>query len=1293
MSNGERGDKRGNGLAISRRDFIKSTTGLIGSEAAALLPGGTLAVNGEPQARPVKVEFSHKPQSPSRIPLQPGLNIGRSFYFYDDEPPRPGKRYELAEEGGYTIRNGPDTYNHILMGEGVWYLLVGDKPRFRLFHRTGEGSYAKPGILPDLGVDGRLRVAIAAHDKLKWLDQFDCVDTHFDLGVATWKCSDASIGPSIELTARVLISCNAFIATVTPSSDSASPLHVVWAFGGIRDKGDAVELKRDYARLSNPALPYTELFAGQVDGQCELGLGAARILFDSNDPPTVSPYTADPCALYKVTLRSEPGKTVTSQFLSVWGYSSYNRQGVKDAYARLEGKPFADAAWAEEMKRKWFDHWIGRGLGAESRFLEFRGHAEEAIKERVTFWDAGKRLKITTPDARFDNVVNNEAANLRQQFEYPAFIHGLIGWAKYGKINCGYYGPEAAGYHDEVESSLKFISGAQDSKGRQCYLTPAFTTLHWAEEVDFYYVEQVWYHYRWIGRLDFLKVMWPSVRRSLEHALAASDPDRDGIMTGYYEFWNNDMHSRGGKCAVHTAMAWAALRSATEIAQRVGDQPAASRYETLAKHVYEQLHASLWGAEVGAYCSAEWNGNLRPHPEAQEQFLPVMRDAGDPMRKYMAVRYIRDTLLLRPQPGVTLELMNDWWPIGWSHQYVANGDTALSVLAAFKAGDVDNYWPALKTISESAYLSQSASLRHSQRNNGVGVGMKDLAELQAPFIQAVAEGLFGLEPHFGDNLLILRPNFPSHWEHASITTPDLSYAYRRHGNTISIKCETPVERKVRLAFPVRADVTLVTVNEKEAQPSIVTGVNHARIMVESDSGSTHRFRIRVGENPRVEGQTKIIRAETARFVVHDATVGRVLDPQGKVRGVAIRRRSDGAFEASFVPPQEGRCTVFLEPESGRCSYLHPLDLEVSEPWSIARKYIPAFCEDGPAVSSPRIDYKNKVFLVEIENHTAQELLSPATITIAGKVFRERLRVPPAATGLLRLSLGDIWNRLSPGSTSARVEFAGRADTAEAVNWGLRKDDTLALGERSETIDLKQYYNIDLKTLFSDSTFHWRVDYTGSGVGVDWRVPMPEKDALGYMLMRPPLSQLTWGDLPEHLNCDRTPHWEIPDLRRDYRTPTGIPFLTDEGTKVLALVSTEPYKTLPSAAILCLETPMRLEKVYLLTANLTRTLKCYYPGGEVIAYYTDGSKQVVQLIPPYSMSCMAQHFAPNCYAIPFGKLVGSPVIPQPQSVNLAVSDLLLSPEKSVSHIEFRCVASETIFGIVGVTLLHAGARDV
>ena len=86
----------------------------------------------------------------------------------------------------------------------------------------------------------------------------------------------------------------------------------------------------------------------------------------------------------------------------------------------------------------------------------------------------------------------------REIFEYPAFMHGLT-YAKYGKINHGYYGFETAGMHDEVADSLKFVSGTQDVKGRQRYFMTTFAISDWHEDMDFYFTEQVWWHWRWNG--------------------------------------------------------------------------------------------------------------------------------------------------------------------------------------------------------------------------------------------------------------------------------------------------------------------------------------------------------------------------------------------------------------------------------------------------------------------------------------------------------------------------------------------------------------------------------------------------------------------------------------------------------------------------------------------------------------------------------------------------------------------------------------------------------------------------
>lgn len=1260
---------------IARRDFLRVAGLAVGHNLER--PNGTARLH-------VSVEASHGPRRPAVIPLLPGLNIGRSFYEFGSDPPG-RKQYEPAEGGGFKVHNGADSYNRILMGDGVWFLSAGDKPCLRMQHRTGDGGYARPGILPGLGVDGHMRVAIRAGDRRRWLDEFESIETRFAPGLAQWRCTEGTLGLRVDFETRPLISCNGFAATIDVLTTTEEPLAVIWAVGHIRDDGDVIDLEPGYTRILNPALPYTVIVAGPTKSSCLVRQEPLEIVPDESRA-TPPPLDSQKVAVFEVPVVKAQR---IHQFLCVWGYEGYDSGGVEDALRRLEDRQFADGNWLAEMKTKWLHHWIGRGLEPEKKFIHLRAHLEAAIEENERFWALETRLRIKTSDPRFDNVVNSTAADVRYQFEYPAFIHGLR-WAKYGKINCGYYGQEAAGYHQEVESSLKFISGGQDAKGRLCYLTPAFATLRWAEEVDFYYVEQVWHHYCWTGDIDFLRVMWPSVRRSLEHALEASDPDGDGIMTGYYEFWNNDMHSRGGLCVVQTAMAWAAAVAGREIAAKVGDSTSVSRYTGIAESIERQLNSRLWNSRVGAYCSAEWNGDQRPHPEAQEQFLPIMRGLGDALQKYMAMRYVRDTLFLTPRDGVTLELMNDWWPIGWSHHYVANGDTALSVLAAAKAGDIDHYWPALKTVSESAYLSKDGTLCHTQRNDGTGLGMKHLAELQGPFLQCVVEGLFGAAPAFGENLLVLRPNFPRGWEYAEISTPDFSWEFQRRNQSILLTVRLPVPRRVRLELPIRASVRRALVNSEEASYKLQTEVGACRVVLESKAARQHRFEVWAGSEPVVQGDHQMTAHDSAKFTVQGAVVSRVLDPQGYLDGWAVQRGSNATSEVILAASRCGRPTVFLELQAGESTFLHPLDLEVHKRWSIVRKYVPGFSGNAPSVSSPRIDVQGRALELEAENHTADEWSSPFRVTVAGKSFDASERIPARSRRTMRLDLRSVWNRLSPGTTLIEVESAGDRDSAGASQWEWPEKQVAALQPRFRALDLEKHYNIDLDKLYSPD-FRWRLDYTGKGAGVDWREPMPRRDQRGYELIHPAMNQFLWGCLPEQHLCDQHhPYWDVKAFGGYLETPIGVPFLCDRGKRILALSCTEPYEQLPSSVTVRLANPEQIEKVYLLTANLTKTLKCYYPGAEVVLRGVDGSERLHTMAPPYTMSCIAQNFTPHCYAIPFGKLKDTTTLPSDDAY-LAISDVPLAHSEMVREIEFRCVATETLFGLVAVTLLLSDRR--
>jgi len=245
-----------------------------------------------------------------------------------------------------------------------------------------------------------------------------------------------------------------------------------------------------------------------------------------------------------------------------------------------------------------------------------------------------------------------------------------------------------------------------------------------------------------------------------------------------------------------------------------------------------------------------------------------------------------------------------------------------------------------------------------------------------------------------------------------------------------------------------------------------------------------------------------------------------------------------------------------------------------------------------------------------------------------------------------------------------------------------------------TVALAPFYNIALERLYGKE-FFWRHDYTGCGIGIDWRDPMPLKDARGYYLPTRPIDQFEYHTLPEGVYG--TASFEPPPFSGVITTPFGISFDVGahplpSGAKgnILALASTEPYEQLPSQAILTLPKPQRLEKIYLLTANLTKTVKCYYPGAEIIVHYTTGEKETHQLIPPYTMSCFGQRFCPRTYAIPFGRINGdvTPLNIGGDQPLLAATDVALDPARAVRQIELRCVASETVFGIMGITLLEA-----
>ena len=1246
----------------------------------------------------VDAAFVHGPQKPSEIPIVPPLNVGRSFFvpdvkgipgafvgdFFKSKGNRSGGPYfEPAGSDSYGIHNGQGEYFYFISvgnTSGYFFLRVSDRPHFSIYTQAPSGGYAYPVLLPDIGAGGHIRLAVTADGKTRWLDEFDSVDAILPAGEARWICKDEQLGVTIELTVNPFIKVYGCAATAKVSSDKH--VELTWAF----DWTDNVELKDNYALLTNPdQYKYTRVYVGTDDK-------SVRPRKDGNG----------------VRFSVDAAKESESKLVCIWGYTDYNRQEVENAFSRLEYKPFVDPVWVEQMKEKWFDNWIGKCLEPEAKFIQARENIDGYVNESIEFWAKQRnRVRIKTPDLRFDTVVNNTAANLFLLYQYPAFLHGL-NYLKIGKINCGYYGCEQAGLHDKVASSLKFLTGNQCLKGRMRYWSPVFMISGWSEEQDFYFVEQVWHHYRWTGDKEFVKIMWPSVRRAVEHGLAACDPDGDGIMTAYYEQWNCDGRGRGGKSVLFTSLARSALRGAVEMAIIAGEYDTHTGYQgsgneevpqerlqKLLDQIERQYDKPFWIKEVGAWGSAEWNGDIRPHPEQMEQNYCIWRGWGaeDPMKQYMAMRYIRENLHLNTAPDVVIELTNNYWPIIWDHHDVFNGNSSMSVLCGAKAGDIDNYWPSLKSIYETAYTSDKATICTTLLNDGIGTSIGHTLEMQPQFVQAVISGLFGAEPYFGDNLLELVPTFPGDWENVEIATTDFSYEYKKDDNSINMHVTTPVARRIKVKLPVKGKVQSVKLNGQDVDYTIEAAVNNSRLVIETESGQEFTFEVSTGVPASVEGDVMVLIDRKAKFTVRNASVVKVHDPQEKMDEVSINRASDNTSEVSIIPGTVGKYTVFLELQAGDARWLHPLDLDVRKSWILNEQFISAYNEGGPSVAIPKVDTKSKSLTLQIRNNTNSAIRDKAVVTVAGTKLAKKVNIPAKAAQTITLSLAKAWDKISPGSIPVEVQLAGDTSIKNAVNWEVGKDKTLTFGRRLKPLDLSRYYNIDVSNLYS-TDFRWRADYTGCGIGIDWRTEMLRGDEKGYILMSPAISSYSYLNLEEGWTGDWH-SWNLPDFDKTIGdTEIGIGF--DTGSKpvrpgargnILALLSTEPYEKLASEVALKLEKPLRLEKIYLLTANLTKTVKCYYPGGEVIIHYTSGKEQTELLVPPYTMDCMLYPVSPLAYHIEFGS-IGTLAVGNPTNTGFSVSDIILDPTRKVESIELKCVTSETIFGVMGITVLEA-----
>ena len=118
---------------------------------------------------------------------------------------------------------------------------------------------------------------------------------------------------------------------------------------------------------------------------------------------------------------------------------------------------------------------------------------------------------------------------------------------------------------------------------------------------------------------------------------------------------------------------------------------------------------------------------------------------------------------------------------------------------------------------------------------------------------------------------------------------------------------------------------------------------------------------------------------------------------------------------------------------------------------------------------------------------------------------------------------------------------------------------------------------------------------------------------------------------------------------------------------------------------------RLHKFYLLSLNMNLPQKCYVPAVEVVVRYENGNAQTTFLVPPLNFDSSYQDFGINTMAMPLPiASKRSETWPVPfgydlRELHLTMTDVLCDPARTVESVELRAIATETLFGLAGLTL--------
>ena len=1190
--------------------------------------------------------------------------------------------------------------------EGNDFVIINGEKRFnRALYGTNTGFRAEAGDLPEFalympGMGGNLKFGLVLPDSSKWLIDSRYIKTFYRPGSMIYEIRDAFLGKgTIHLTAIAMSDAEGIILRLVADNISEN-YRLFWAFGGATGKrfsreGDIGADPESVFYLKPEYCADNEYFISKNRFSLYYGSGMSQSedeLYENNFQLT---------EMERDALRLKNKKKLTGLVPLHSSMKICDARKQDSPMVFLNSGESGSPAIAGILKiipgdEMFFIIWNPDTrdpfLYADAKSIF--GEAEAARKRLA------ERIKINTPDPYMNTIGGALAIAADAIWEEPSYLHGAVAWRMRLPGWRGAYAADWLGWHDRARMHFdaylkaqytspdsgpvvpdpKTNFARQEEKAGNAIFTSGYISRNPGRiskphhyDMNLVFFDQLLWHLKWTGDTAWASKIWPSLERHLSWEKRCFDGNNDGLYDAYCCIWASDaLQYSGGGTTHSSSYNYRENLLAAEIAKLTGENPETFLRE--AEKIDQAVNTKLWLPDKGWY--AEYKDQLglkQVHPSAAlwTIYHAIDSEIPDAFQTYQLLKYIDDEI---PHIPVTADNLSDsnfqilsttsWMPYTWSINNVSLAENLHTALAYWQGGRKEEAFHLWKSsILESMYLGSSPGNFQQLSGHDAFRGelYRDFADPIGIAARTMVEGLFGIIPDALQDTLTICPGFPDEWQFASLTTPDITFDYRRHEATdiYDIKPSFPQKMIMKLRIHARGEyVESVLINGKTKEWRIVD-VAAVDPQIEVIAEYTPEYQISVtwkGNLPeRISGSVTMAFNQELDIRTDHAVIEKIHDPQQILQNPLIspHRIISGFKEIT------GHKTFFIKLSQGVLNWWEPYCIELREPVEII-----AGLQQEP-----------NGLKFQIRNNTDKSIIAGFAVNPGIYDFTGNEEVPPSGTSY---AISVPYENIIPGSNLIRIEADGRVFDKTLINWDVDKKNDISY----ETVNLSSYFNDEVGNIFKNRYLSPRSSYPTLQIPVQ---------GIG-----------DWCSFNETATIDDSGLRSRAGNNNRIYLPQGIPFATPGEINKPNILFTSIWDNYPEKVSIPLEG--QASHIYLLLAGSTHHMQSRFTNGRITIIYADGTCEILDLRNPESWWPIEQDYYTDGLAfsvdaarpirvyLKTGEITLKPyhVLARNKTIHIeggaaTVLDLPLDSEKELKQLQLETTANDVVIGLMGITL--------